>query len=72
MFNALVEECFDKCVTVGWDGVRVGHVPSIIVNVFDIFVEFWEQSTYRERGKVHDTLHRENGKSNSTCWNAFY
>ena len=24
MYNHLVEQCFDKCVTVGWGGVRSG------------------------------------------------
>ena len=46
MFNALVEECFDKCVTVGWDGVRVCCCPLFL---FYLFVQNFGSKTLTDK-----------------------
>lgn len=68
MFNALVEECFDKCVSVGWDGVRMLFI--LLLLLISLHTELRQQDFDRKGSQVHEALHGENVQGNPASWNA--
>lgn len=68
MYNMLVENCFDKCTAVGWNGV--GRTTTIrLLSYLLLSVELYEQSVGKWRVQMRHELCREIFEAHATSRN---